>query len=42
MTDVTTARESRLPNVRRLAGGQRDLLRPGFHTTGSLSLCAYL
>lgn len=42
VTDVTAARESHLPNARRLADGQRNLLRPGFLTAGSLSLCAYL
>lgn len=42
VTDVTAAGESHLPNTRRLANGQRNLLRPGFLTTDSLSLCAYL
>lgn len=41
MTDVTAvAGQSHLPNVLRLAGGQRNVLRPGFLTMGSLS-CAH-
>lgn len=43
VTDVTAvAGQSHLPNVLRLAGGQRNVLRPCFLTMGSLSLCTYL
>lgn len=43
VTDVTAvARQSHLPNVWRLAGGQRNVLRPSALTMGSLSLHAYL
>lgn len=42
VTDVTAAGQSHLPNAWRLADGQRSLLRTGFLTTGSLSLCTYL
>lgn len=40
VTDVTAARESLLPNVQGLDGGQRNLLRLGFLTTGSC-VCAH-
>lgn len=40
VTDVTAARESLLPNVQGLDDGQRNLLRLGFLTTGSL-FCAH-